>query len=92
MTCITVERSHALGRERAREKAEALGERLTRELGVVCQWQGDVLAVRHAGASGHIEVADNRVAVMVKLGLLMGMMAGSIQQQIERALDKALVD
>lgn len=92
MTCITIERSHALGRERAREKAEALGERLARELGVACQWQGDVLAVRHAGANGQIEVGAERVTVMVKLGLLMGMMAGSIQQQIESALDKALAD
>jgi len=90
MARIIVERSHSLGREAARAKAEQLAGRLASEFGVSCQWQGDVLAVRRSGADGHIEVGEDRGKVLLNLGLLLSAMGPSIQGQIERALDKAL--
>lgn len=90
MARIIVERSHNLGREVAREKAEQLAAKLARDYGVSCQWQGDVLAVRRSGADGRIEVEKDRVKVLLNLGLLLSAMGTSIQSQIERALDKAL--
>ena len=47
---------------------------------MVCQWPGDMLVVRHAGASGQIEVGADRVTVRVRLGLLMAVMAGALRQ------------
>ena len=90
MAQILVERTHNLGREAAREKADALAARLAREFGVSCQWQGDVLAVKRSGADGRIEVYEDSVKVLLNLGLLLSAMGSSIQGQIERALDKAL--
>ncbi|GEM_PF-35442 len=90
MAQIIVERSHNLGRDAAREKADELAARLAREFGVSCQWQGDVLAVRRSGADGRIEVREDSVKVLLNLGLLLSAMGSSIQGQIERALDKAL--
>nr|MBF0685128.1 polyhydroxyalkanoic acid system family protein [Pseudomonas sp.] len=90
MARIIVERSHTLGREAAREKAEQLAAKLARDYGVSCQWQGDVLAVRRSGADGRIEVEESRVKVLLNLGLLLSAMGSSIQSQIERALDQAL--
>ncbi|MBE7376282.1 polyhydroxyalkanoic acid system family protein [Pseudomonas lopnurensis] len=90
MAQIIVERSHSLGREAAREKAEQLAGRLASEYGVRCQWQGDVLAVKRSGADGRIEVHEDSVRVQLNLGLLLSAMGASIQGQIERALDKAL--
>ncbi|MCQ4295938.1 polyhydroxyalkanoic acid system family protein [Pseudomonas stutzeri] len=90
MAQIIVERSHNLGREAAREKADELAARLAREFGVSCRWQGDVLAVKRSGADGRIEVYEDSVKVLLNLGLLLSAMGSSIQSQIERALDKAL--
>jgi putative polyhydroxyalkanoate system protein len=90
MARIIVERTHTLGRQAAREKADLLAAKLTSEYGLDCQWQGDVLEVRRSGADGRIEVEDDRVRVLLNLGLLMSAMAGTVQTQIERALDKAL--
>lgn len=90
MAQIIVERSHSLGREAARAKAEQLAERMAREFGVSCQWQGDVLAVKRSGADGRIEVREDSVKVLLNLGLLLSAMGSSIQSQIERTLDKAL--
>ncbi|HAW25373.1 polyhydroxyalkanoic acid system family protein [Pseudomonas sp. NPDC047963] len=90
MARIIVERNHSLGRDAARVKAEQLAAKLERDFGVRCEWQGDVLEVRRSGADGRIEVEEDRVRVLLNLGLLMSAMGASVQAQIERALDKAL--
>ncbi|TBV05121.1 polyhydroxyalkanoic acid system family protein [Stutzerimonas kirkiae] len=90
MARIVVERSHALGRDAAREKAQQLAERLRLEYGVNYQWQGDVLEVRRSGADGRIEVGEDNVRVQLELGILLSAMGSSIQGQIEKALDKVL--
>ncbi|WP_374441680.1 polyhydroxyalkanoic acid system family protein [Pseudomonas panipatensis] len=90
MSRIHVERSHSLGREAARAKAQKLAEKLASEHGVSYAWQGDVLAFKRSGVDGRIEVSDDRVAVEVKLGMLLSAMGGLLKGEIERALDKAL--
>lgn len=90
MARIIVESNHSLGRDAARVKAEQLAAKLERDFGVRCEWQGDVLEVRRSGADGRIEVEEDRVRVLLNLGLLMSAMGASVQAQIERALDKAL--
>ncbi len=90
MARIIVERNHSLGRDAARVKAEQLAAKLERDFGVRCEWQGHVLEVRRSGADGRIEVEEDRVRVLLNLGLLMSAMGASVQAQIERALDKAL--
>ncbi|QGZ29428.1 polyhydroxyalkanoic acid system family protein [Stutzerimonas stutzeri] len=90
MARIIVERTHRLGRDAAREKAEQLAAKLANDYGVRCEWHGDVLKVRRSGADGHIEVGQDRVRVLLNLGLLLSAMGSSIQGQIERALDTAL--
>ena len=90
MSRIHVERPHCRGREAAREKAQKLAEKLAREHGVSYEWQGDVLTFKRSGVDGRIEVGEDRVAVEVKLGLLLSAMGGMLKGEIERALDKAL--
>ena len=90
MARIVVERTHTLGRQAARAKASELAAKLASDYGVRCQWQGDVLEVRRSGADGRIEVEDDRVRVLLNLGVLLSAMGSSVQAQIERALDKAL--
>ncbi|MGL4317790.1 MAG: polyhydroxyalkanoic acid system family protein [Pseudomonas sp.] len=90
MTRITVERSHSLGREAAREKAEALAERLAREYAVKYRWVGDTLEFKRSGADGSIEVSEQSVRVNLKLGLLLSALGGTIKREIEETLDKHL--
>ncbi len=90
MARIIVERTHSLGREAAREKAEQLAAKLAAGYGVRYEWQGDVMEIQRSGADGRIEVEEDRVRVLLNLGLLLSAMGSSVQAQIERALDKAL--
>ncbi|WP_295467434.1 polyhydroxyalkanoic acid system family protein [uncultured Pseudomonas sp.] len=90
MSQITIERSHSLGLEGVRQKADQLAEKLTRDYGVACTWEGDTLKFARSGVDGRIEVAEDRVRVLATLGMMFSMLSGQIEKEIERKLDKAL--
>lgn len=90
MARITVERSHSLGREAARAKAERLAERLASQYELRHHWEGDVLVFKRKGADGRIEVTEDRVRVELSLGLLLSPLGGTIKREIEKGLDASL--
>ena len=90
MARISVERTHSLGLEAAREKARPLVERLASQYGLTPTWAGDTVKLKRSGVNGSLLISDNNVMVDVELGLLMSAMSGMIQSEIERSLDKAL--
>jgi len=90
MTRITVERSHTLGLEQARDRAQKLADRLASQYDVRCSWKGDCLEFKRSGADGRIEVGEDSVRVEVKLGLLLSALGSTIRREIESTLDKSL--
>jgi putative polyhydroxyalkanoate system protein len=90
MAKITIERSHSLGREGARQKAEQLAERLAQQYDVRYRWNGDSLEFKRSGADGSIDVHEDSVRVRLSLGLLLSAMTSSIKREIEETLDKHL--
>ncbi|NBA94087.1 polyhydroxyalkanoic acid system family protein [Pseudomonas sp. R5(2019)] len=91
MTQISVERKHSLGREAARQKAEVLVEKLSKQYDLKAHWNGDTLEVKRSGANGTIQIGEDSIKVELKLGMMLSMMGGTIKSEIERALDKVLV-
>ena len=90
MTQISVERQHSLGREAARAKAEALVEKLTSKYDLKANWNGDRVDIARSGANGSVHIGEDSIRIDLKLGMMLSMMSGTIKQEIERALDKAL--
>ena len=90
MARISVERTHSLGLEAAREKARPLVEKLASQDGLTPTWAGDTVKLKRSGVNGTLLISDNNVKVDVELGLLMSAMSGTIKSEIEKALDKAL--
>ncbi|MDY7219289.1 polyhydroxyalkanoic acid system family protein [Denitrificimonas sp. JX-1] len=90
MSKIVVEREHNLGRDVAREKAQQLADRLVQQYDVTYKWVGDTLEFHRTGASGSIDVEEDKVRVNLKLGLLLSGLSGTIKREIEDALDKRL--
>ncbi|MBF8639672.1 MULTISPECIES: polyhydroxyalkanoic acid system family protein [Pseudomonas] len=90
MSQISVERSHSLGLETARAKAGALAEKLTRDYGVECRWEGDTLQFSRTGVDGRIEVGEDKVRVDATLGFFFSALSSQIEHEIEKKLDKAL--
>jgi putative polyhydroxyalkanoate system protein len=90
MSQISVERKHSLGRDVAKQKAELLVEKLVSKYDVKAQWLGDTVEVKRSGANGVISIDDETIRVDLKLGMMLSMMSGTIESEIERVLDKAL--
>jgi putative polyhydroxyalkanoate system protein len=90
MSQISVERKHSLGRDVAKQKAELLVEKLVSKYDVKAQWRGDTVEVKRSGANGVISIDDDTIRVDLKLGMMLSMMSGTIESEIERVLDKAL--
>lgn len=90
MTQISVERKHSLGREVARQKTEALVEKLAKEYDLQARWVGDTVEVKRSGANGTISINDESIRVDLKLGMMLSIMGNAIKSEIERALDKEL--
>ncbi|SDS75325.1 polyhydroxyalkanoic acid system family protein [Pseudomonas prosekii] len=91
MARISVERTHDLGKEAAREKADLLAKKLSEQYGLEPQWSGDTLNLKRSGVKGAVHVGEDSIKVDVELGLFMSAMSGTIKSEIEKALDKALV-
>jgi len=90
MTLISVERKHNLGRDRARQKAEIVVDKLVRRYEVQATWAGDTVEVKRSGANGTVQIGDDSIRIDLKLGTMLSIMSGTIQAEIEKALDKAL--
>lgn len=91
MAKITVERPHSLGKEKAREKAELLVEKLADKYGIEHEWSGDVVKLEGKGAKGSVDVGEDFVRVNLELNFFLSAMSGQIQAEVERQLDKVLV-
>lgn len=88
MAIIDVTRQHGLGRERAREIVGRIAQDLVRRYAVQTRWQGDTLLVGRNGIEGRIEVGDDSVRMHAQLGLLAGMLKGTIEQEIQKQFDQ----
>ena len=91
MAKITVERPHSLGKEKAREKAELLVEKLADKYGIEHEWSGDVVKLEGKGAKGTVDVGEDFVRINLELNFFLSAMSGQIQTEVERQLDKALL-
>jgi putative polyhydroxyalkanoate system protein len=92
MASIHVERNHTLGIDSARERVETIARHLEQKLSIDHRWKGDTLHFSRAGATGSIDVRDDRIVLDVKLGLALGLMKGTIEETIHEELDRALGD
>lgn len=91
MTQISVERKHSLGRDAARQRAEALVDKLSKQYELKAEWKGDRVEIKRSGANGSVEIGDDSIRVELKLGMMLSVMSSTIKAGIEEALDKALV-
>ena len=88
MSKILLRRKHDLTPAAAREKVERVADVLTKRFDAACEWQGDVLTIEHPTVSGTVTLGRNEVVVAAKLGLMLSMFRGRIDEELERVLDR----
>jgi len=90
MAEIKIERTHALGSAGAKERIESMEPKLKEKYSVKLEWNGDTASLKGTGVTGTISVEAQRVAVNLKLGLLLRPLAGKIREGLETQIDAAL--
>ncbi|MBB5319857.1 polyhydroxyalkanoic acid system family protein [Marinobacter oulmenensis] len=88
MSVIDIQRSHDLGKEKARTAADALADNLARKLDVQSEWQGDRLMFRRSGVNGHLDVSDTELHVHLELGMMLRPFKQRIEEEIHTRLDR----
>jgi putative polyhydroxyalkanoate system protein len=91
---IHIERSHALGMQKARKVAAQWAQRVEQAHGVRCthtQGRGeDVIVISRAGVHGTARVTGKRFELDMKLGFLLGLFSQRISEGVARELDGLL--
>lgn len=90
MSRIDIQRQHTLGHAQAQRQVDDIAAGLASKFGLQTEWRGDVLAFSRSGVDGQIAVGDSDIRVTAKLGMMLSMLKGTIEQEIERELDQRL--
>ncbi|HSV60438.1 MAG TPA: polyhydroxyalkanoic acid system family protein [Variovorax sp.] len=91
---IHIERSHALGMQKARKVAAQWAERVEKAHGVHCthtQGRGeDIIQISRTGVHGTAKVTGKSFELEMKLGFLFGLFSQRISEGVARELDALL--
>ena len=90
MANIDIERTHTLGLDEVRKRVAQMEEKLKDRYGVRLSWRGDEADVKASGVTGTLSIAEAKVSINLKLGLMMKPLAGKLRESMEKQLDKAL--
>ena len=86
MAEINIVQEYSMSATSARAAAQQVADKLAAEYGVACKWDGEnVLRFERSGVDGSLTLNDQRAALRIKLGFLMGAFAGAIES---KAADK----
>lgn len=88
---MRIRRSHNLGLEEARRRADDIAGHLGRQFSLTSSWRGDHLMVKGNGVNGHLAVAEKSVEIVLKLGFALKLMEAPIRSAIENTIDEHLV-
>jgi putative polyhydroxyalkanoate system protein len=92
MATIDIRRAHALDKDEARKRAEALAKGMEEKLGLRWSWDGDRIRFdapggAAKGAKGTIHIEPTEVRVEVDLPLLLRAVKGTVESKINQKLD-----
>ncbi len=87
---MIIRRSHELGLDEARKRADRIAQDLSDEYGVRAAWEGDHMVVRGSGINGQLLVAEEHIELQLKLGFAMSLMEAPIRAVIEKTIDDEL--
>jgi putative polyhydroxyalkanoate system protein len=88
MPDISITQPHSLSQSDARAAAQTVADKLARENGLTCKWEGDVLRFARSGVEGALTLGERQAALRIKLGFLMSAFASSIEQKVAESMRK----
>lgn len=94
MPDIHIERSHALGLDKARKLAFRWAEAAEQKFGMECTYEegkaSDLLTFTRSGVNGELKVTPTTFELQARLGFLLGAFKDRIETEIVKNLDDLL--
>jgi putative polyhydroxyalkanoate system protein len=96
MANIDIRRSHALGKDVAKTRAETLAKGMESKLGIKWAWDNadrikfDAPSGAAKGATGTVSVDDTSVRVEIDLPFMLRVMKGTIESRVNDELNKLM--
>jgi putative polyhydroxyalkanoate system protein len=87
---MIIRRTHTLGIEEAKHRADHIAETLGKQYAFRSSWRGDRLVVTGNGVNGHLDVTDDNIEMVVKLGFALRLMEVPLRSAIENIVDEEL--
>jgi putative polyhydroxyalkanoate system protein len=88
MSTIAIHAFHELGVEQAQEAADALSRDLAEKFAIDYGWDGDCIVFERPGVDGEISVTDREIRIQARLGLMLTLLRGPIEDEIHRYLSE----
>lgn len=88
MPKISMDHPHALGPDDARERVLALEADLQERYGLETRWEGLVLHVKRSGIDGTLSIEASRIAVRLKVSMMLGVLRGPIESGVRQELER----
>lgn len=93
MALVRISRAHRLSGAELRGRVDALAAGLVARYGGDYRWQGDLVHYRRpGGVDAEIHCGEELLQIEVSLGPLAGFLRGTIEREINAALDRQLGD
>lgn len=88
---MVIRRSHKLGIEEAKVRADEIASELLDRFSLRAHWKGDSMIVRGNGIDGALHIAEDSLEIVINLGFALKLMEGPIRSVIEESIDDHLV-
>jgi putative polyhydroxyalkanoate system protein len=88
MSTIDIHAFHELGVEQAQEAADALSRDLAEKFAIDYGWEGDCSVFERPGVDREISVTDREIRIQARLGLMLTLLRGPIEDEIQRYLSE----
>jgi len=84
---IDIHAFHTLSHEAALEAADELSADLAEKFDIEYGWEDEVIHFERPGVSGRIDVGKTELRIRARLGFMLMMLKGPIEQEIVRYLE-----
>jgi len=88
VSTIDIHAFHKLSHEEALNAANELSIDLSEKFGIDYGWEDEVIHFERPGVHGQILVQDSELRIQAKLGFMLMMLKGPIEQEIVRYLEE----
>lgn len=88
MSTIDIKHPHSRPYDEARAAVERVAQKIEEKFQIDYAWEGDHLHFQRSGVDGRIALEPGQIHVTAKLGFLLAMMRGPIENEIRDYLSR----